>query len=259
MEEARDVVFDESRLYDPTEPFLEDLIKETSPEMPVEVLQTPQLEDPAAEDLNIPDLDEDVEDVQGRETSRASDASKARNIGEISAPVLLTPGPTPEPASKPTSEVNDNELESYDRSRDESPSRILLDSLQNEEIQSLGGEPTRARRPRQEVDPSNIIQGSRPRRKKKDDQFESYALYEDQADSLLSAFAIGLTGQTPQRRLHQDNLPAPLKSWNEMLRHPLQIEFMTACTAEYRAILDKGTVRVVEQQEAGQNHVILLL
>lgn len=257
VEEARDVVYDESRLYDPTEPFLEDLIKESSPETPVELLQTPNLEDPVIEDLNIPDLDE-VEDVRDTEASGASETSKTGATCEISAPPLLTPDSTPEPTSE-SALIKDNELESYERPRDESPSRILLESLQSEEIQSSGGEPARTRRPRQEVDPSNIIEGRRPRRKQKDPQFESFAVYEAKADSLLSAFAIGLTSQTPRKRFHRDELPVPPQSWNKMLKHPLRDEFMTACTIEYQAILNKDTVKEVEQIEAGRDRVIPLL
>ncbi|CEL02103.1 hypothetical protein ASPCAL03275 [Aspergillus calidoustus] len=259
VEEARDVVFDESRLYDPTEPFMEDLIKEVSPEVPVEVLQTSRLEDLLAEDLSMPDLDEEVENVQETEASGASGASKAADTSEIPTPLLPTPDSTPGPTPESAAEIENNRLESYDRPRDDSPSRILLESLQNDEIQSSGGEPTRVRRPRQEVDPSNIVEGRRSRRAQRDPQFESYAAYEDQANSLLSAFAIGLTCQTPLKQLHRDDLPAPPRSWNEMLKHPLQNEFMTACTTEYEAILKKGTVRVVEQQEAGRDRVIPLL
>jgi hypothetical protein len=78
--------FDESRLYDLTEPFLEDLIKETSPEMPAEVLQTTRLVDTEAGDLIVQDLEEDVEDVRDTGASGASEASKAEDTGEISAP-----------------------------------------------------------------------------------------------------------------------------------------------------------------------------
>jgi hypothetical protein len=125
------------------------------------VLQTSRLKDLLAEDLSMPDLDEEVENVQDTE---ASGVSKAVDTSEISTPLLPTPESTPEPSPESATEVENNELESYERPRDDSPSRILLESLQDDEIQSLGGEPTRVRRPRQEVDPSNIVKGRRSRK-----------------------------------------------------------------------------------------------
>jgi hypothetical protein len=122
VEEVRDVVFNESQLYNPIEPFLEDLIKETSPEIPIEVLETPRLEDPIAEDLSMPDLDEEVENIRDIEASGASGASKAVDASEISTPLLPTPDSTPERSSESPTEVESNELESYDRPRDDSPS-----------------------------------------------------------------------------------------------------------------------------------------
>jgi hypothetical protein len=116
----------------------------------------------------MPDLDEEVENIRDTEASRASGASKAINTSKVSTPLLPTPDLTPEPSPESAMEVENNRLESYDQPRDDSPSRILLESLQNDDIQSLGGEPTRIQRPRREVDPSNIIKGTRSRRKKKD-------------------------------------------------------------------------------------------
>jgi hypothetical protein len=96
------------------EPFLEDLIKETSPAKPVEVLETHNLEDLVAEDLEIPNHDEEVENVRDTEASGASRASKVADTSEISTPLLPTPDSTPEPALEPATEVENNELEPYD-------------------------------------------------------------------------------------------------------------------------------------------------
>ena len=51
-------------------------------------------------------------------------------------------------------------------------------------------------------------------------------------------------------KLHQSQLPAPPRTWPEMLRHPNSINFLAAAKVEYEELLAKGTFTAVREEES---------
>ncbi|THC87359.1 hypothetical protein EYZ11_013195 [Aspergillus tanneri] len=282
--ESRDVTFDESCMYNPCEPFLEDLIQEAAPEPPTEVLRIPKIAK-ATPTVEIDDSPEGVTVVKEKNytnsTNQAEPQKQAYQEAYPEQPVketLFQPPPTPEttppPADHPPGlpdqldyqlEQPDDPPEPPEMEEPDSPSRILLDSLNSDQSHPLGSiwggeaepqpqqELPPQRRPRKEVDENNIILGKRNKKKPNDPYLKAYSATH-WPDSLLSAFAIGLNHQpsTSMRKIHRDDLPSPPDSWNEMLKHPLRDQFIASAALEYKTIQDKGTVRVVEQSQASQ-------
>ncbi|KAI9037493.1 uncharacterized protein KD926_000288 [Aspergillus affinis] len=181
VEEARDVLFDETRMYDPTQPFLEDLISETSPEPPTEVLDLPRGEGIFLEEEpnrmetgEVPRIEGNAygsNDASNNEImQKLSDrkVAEGQGVATVDHPdhpaqpsTLPTPESTPEPHVEPNNQEDrgrteaipggfpeDPLLEEPDAiPHDEAASRMLEDSLQNsileeEEIRISSAPPT---------------------------------------------------------------------------------------------------------------------
>ncbi|KAI9037882.1 uncharacterized protein KD926_011494 [Aspergillus affinis] len=175
VEEARDVQFDETRMYDPKQPFLEDLISERSLEPPTKVLDLPsekgifreeepddirEIEAPRNEgktqELSEASHNENVEISNTQENERLIETA-AQEYDHCGQPTAWpTPESTPEPhilnrghsEAIPGGFPEDPPLEEPAATpHDEVASRMLEDSLQNsifeeEEIRTSSAPPT---------------------------------------------------------------------------------------------------------------------
>ncbi|THC87311.1 hypothetical protein EYZ11_013242 [Aspergillus tanneri] len=94
--EARDINFDESCLYNPTEPLLDNLIQETAPEPPAQVLDVPKLSELVPKRVSFDILD-DIQDSPNL-TKEEKLREKPSGNETIQQPTPdLTPDPTPDP------------------------------------------------------------------------------------------------------------------------------------------------------------------
>ena len=144
---------------------------------------------------------------------------------------LQTPSSTQSVESTPSMSSNDEAL----------PAALGNQALRGNEI--LGN-----------FDSRNIIQGSRTQR-------SAYVAALRQTDKLIGYYALFNTvvkarGMT--KPPHQDILPAPPKSWKQMLKHLHSVEFRKAADKEFRALLEKGTFEYIKKSKVDNDPLLLM-
>jgi len=102
-----------------------------------------------------------------------------------------------------------------------------------------------------DVDPRNIVTGSRTRRptSRRREAYVTDLQVPEEFPGFYDAFAIGL-GHT--NRLHHDNLPPPPKNWREMQSHPQKEGFLDAANREISELQGKETFKYVERPKGTQ-------
>lgn len=103
--DERDVIFDEARLYDPTQPFLQDIILKEFPELPPELPQFPTIVEEEIPTLLRQDSDSEVEVESANGGVEQPDLQNSDHVmqetrGSMKTPepdIWPTPDPTPEP------------------------------------------------------------------------------------------------------------------------------------------------------------------
>jgi hypothetical protein len=225
--EVRDVVFDETKLYDSNHPFLEDRLKKSSPrnDVLVEIPRIPQIEFQGVADES--DSDDSEVGTNGREGTGASEEREVQDVASesISEPIeggLLTPDPTPTPDPDPQPQV----------SRDSEP-----------------GPRCPTKEIRGDVDESNIIEGTRVRKpsaRRREAHLISVEKAATDLTGFLVAFPAGLEPtKEPLKRFHRNDLPPEPKNWRQMVKHPHRDGFMKAAHREFTELNGKGTFRPV--------------
>ena len=76
--------------------------------------------------------------------------------------------------------------------------------------------------------------------------------------SYYSAFSTTLKTKLTTR-LHQDQMPLPLKTYREMLRHPFKDDLQRACDQEINTLKSKNTFNLVLQLDNDYNNSSLPL
>jgi hypothetical protein len=252
-----DVIFDESRLYDPNEPDLVDLLG-AEPEYICEVIHVPPLVT----------LTEELTQTTPESIPNATAIGPLNNTGTDSldqqqneqdstpgeTPTILTPEcdsssednrflPTPR-ATPPIGSSSPSATE-----RATAPSSTTMSSAT---ATGSGPGPTRSRHavntaPRaaeisSDPDQNLIVERSRNRRPTARRQGYQTALqHPEDASSYYAAFNAALcrSGE-PRPRLHRDQLPPPPKSWRELKRHPHMAGFLAATQTEFTTLQNKG-------------------
>ncbi|CBF74296.1 uncharacterized protein ANIA_04289 [Aspergillus nidulans FGSC A4] len=264
IEAARDVIFDESSLYDPEQPNddweplatdideIDDVQPNTDGETTYEGVDDCQNK-VVSRDLNaVSDSPENA----GREIvqSEAGNGSTSPPPGQLPTPESTStamPGSWDFNPAASSAEPPDRETVTEPPDRADSPSHWLLESLEEATEAAVEADVDRdvtptptsrsgggildnqsssrpiRRRNREGLDQSLIIEGKRERRRNRDPNYE-YGSF----------------------------LPLPPRSWNELLKHPLKQDFILAAGKEYTGLKQKETFKVVDINEAA-NHEIL--
>jgi hypothetical protein len=116
-----------------------------------------------------------------------------------------------------------------------------------------------------DIDTSNIVEGGRTRRSRKDPQYKSYqtalASFEDEDEpyEVRSAYTTAFHAGQMTPRLHIDDLPKPPRHWKEMQKHPLASQFMQAARTEIEALASTGTFELVNRPNDVSKEVLPLL
>jgi hypothetical protein len=314
VETARDVEFDETRLYNPSDPFVEDELSVSSPTPPVEIQVLPGEAYMEAINANIdlpeyitPNItqeessnrqstrnDEELAEIGGTgvEESWQEDAENykhsARQTTPSSPPLLPTPDETPRPGNSGSNWMPgafaeaEEQPEHAEQQRDDSPSRYLLESLQEEQnrasrettsipdaddpdsqASSRSGGGRAGRRRLDGLDTANIVEGrrqTRPRRDQADYQAHTAVKtpFIEEPERVEYAFAIALDAGENKKRWHRNELPEPPKNWSELLKHPLKDEFSAAARLEIGGLESKEAFVLVKQEEASDMQVLPL-
>ena len=253
---TRDVIFDESRKYDPDEPDLVDLLN-ANPEYICEVIHvrplttlteeltqtTPESIPNATAIAPANDTANDGADQEQNEQDSNSDKTSAIQTPEYdssdSGRFLPTPRATPPiDLSSPTA-----------TERATTPSSTTMSSAT-----ATGSDPGPSR-PRHTAntapraaeisgnhDPNLILEGPRTRQPSTRRQAYLVALQRpEDAPGYYAAFNAALDRSNEYRpRLHRDQLPPPPKSWRDLKQHPHMAGFLAAAQTEFTALQNKG-------------------
>jgi IS30 family transposase len=236
--EVRDVEFDESRLYGPSEPSVVDRLKIV--ETPKELIEMPELN---VGDIEQPHQIDGIEEPAERlpestdqDSGQALQESMEQTRKELEdSTALLTPDATPDPRNQqePQERQLQTELE-------------LSVSTGAESLEAIPevSEPRPVRQIGLDLDEANIVEGPRTR-KPSSRRREAYLTQLEKPEIMtgyLTAFAVALNQPKP---LSQESLPPPPKNWREMLNHPHRDGFMKAAQVEYRELETRGTFKAV--------------
>lgn len=270
---ARDVNFDETRRYDPNEPFIEDQLSTGMPEPPIELLNVPTTSIFEFHDI----LDDDVMGLlPPHEAQKIAKINKPENVVEKAAESgrmgqnlgILTPRPTPEPDAKFRTENDESSTADVTEQRPETlhetistvthessteastepddATSELSASLRNVQDESSVSHPSR--QISSEVSITNIIEGKRIR--KPSDRRCAYATHLEDSSSDLTgvnmAFSSAILG-APKTRTHLDDSPPPPRTWNELQSHPYKEQFLEATRMEMKTLVSMGTWRKVKR------------
>jgi hypothetical protein len=230
---TRDVTFNEEKLYDPRQPFMEELLRESSPrnQVTVEIPSFPYVTDAGAyaesdtsdseyesdsPQTTVPDIRE-VEDEVG-------EVDEFFDLSGTEPPLGL---PTPEPTPEGDERIPPTPTPSQSK-------------LPRSEITS-------------NIDTANIIEGGRTRRSTRRTAY--LAELNAPPHDLLgyrSAFATALHLGKEEVRLHRDQLPDPPSNWKEMLKHAFREQWLEGTKLEYDTLLKLNTFRTVPFPEDAQ-------
>jgi hypothetical protein len=233
---TRDVIFDESRLYDPNEPDLVDLLG-TEPEYICEVIHVHPLIT-LTEELTQTTPESNIPNATA--TGPANDAGQQQQNEQDS---------TPDETSIQTPECESSESDHFLPTPRPTPPIDLSSPTATERAPTPTGLDTRPQNtaPRAAeisgtYDPNLIIEGSRTRRPSARRQAYLAALHHpEDAPSYYAAFTAALDRSEESRpRLHRDQLPPPPKSWRELKQHPHAADFLAAAQTEFTSLQRKG-------------------
>lgn len=229
---TRDVTFDESRTYNPNEPTqaLSERIQE-----PSQVIEFPDHSEPAR---GMESDDEEL-DAQSVADSVDSDQSSTIQVVPRDNPAQKTQNalPTPEETPEPTPTTYNQNLVPSQPTPENTPVPTRPSPI---EVSA----PPEIRPRRADLHESNIVEGARTRKPSR--RYEAYLTdlaHPEQLPALHSAFALGT--EVGQRRIHQDDLPPPPRSWKELQSHIYGKEFEDAAKREYQALADRDTFKIV--------------
>jgi len=226
---TRDVTFNEEKLYDPKQPFMDELLRESSPinQVTVEIPSFPYMtgavgfvESDATDSESESDFPQtpipDIREVE----DEVEEIDELFDISETGTPhALPTPEPTPD--------------------RDErTPPTSTKTTQSNEETYKPQLEIT------SKIDTANIIEGSRTRSRRAAHLTELNCPPQDLL-GYRSAFTTAMHLGKGEMRLHRDQLPEPPSSWKEMMEHPFRDQWLEATKLEYDTLLKLNSFRVV--------------
>ena len=258
--EVRDVIFDETRLYNPDKPFLKDQIK-TAVQKLKETLTMPIKLAEITQHIRHDDFD----DIRPRDVEHDELIDETTHKAMTpDQPVFMTPDPTPQRSSSPPTTLNPAEHPDHG-------SNIDL-QLQGELSRSTepGPSSTRARTARapplreirSEIDESNILTEPRVRRPSQCQQEADLSSSRRRRDAYMTQiespydlpgyFNAFATAMSQPRPLHRDQLPSPPKNWKELLAHPFKDDFMKAAEVEFSEVEARGTFRCVKRPQKTQ-------
>jgi hypothetical protein len=209
---TRDVTFDETKKYDPSEPILIEQLQ-VEPELMFDVIEV-RGNAPIGESHPNDQLSEDSEEDERHD---AQDDLTEREQ-EILTPDALSDEATDEPSA----------------ARYEQTAEVLVESS--------------AENAPEDIEPNLMTPGETPAPGETEERPGIQPLdpiLDDNVTGTHAAFAIGM--RTGRQRLHTDKLPREPKTWKEMLRHPMKDGFMDAARLEYQTLMKKGTMRRVEK------------
>jgi hypothetical protein len=215
---TRDVTFDESKLYDPTDLDIGHALREEIAKF-VELVETPDTEEEEYErDDEIEDLDtivvinSNASNQSPADSSSTSSTGKAMLSDSSSSPSghLPTPDNTPEP---------DNNA----------PTPLISANFDAQNILPEGS--SRIRKPRRQAYAVQLANTA-------------------ELSPFYTAFAAGLLTAQPAKRdgQHRDTLPAEPRNWKQMLRHRFSSEFQLAAEREIQELTKRDTYKWVSKE-----------
>lgn len=244
---TRDVTFDHSRFYDPTDLDLGNLLTVTVEEV-IEVLELPETSTFVGVVIEENDEeDEALVDEASQQTSESEDVAQPVDQAKedafytsMEAPQILTPEMTPNPETSPQVLASPGPVQS---SSDSSSF-------------NHGTVDARPRRGRLVVEtPSDsVAMSTRSRRQ----AYAAALITTSELAPYYSAFAVGLERpEMKKERLHRDSLPVEPRYWKQMLGHRFSQEFQLAAIKELAELEKRGTYQFVEKSDLNKLRIPL--
>lgn len=205
---TRDVTFQETVFYDPKEPDL-----------------ASQLRIRADQILDV------IEDTHPPSSSNTNDIDTDSNEEEIGDTIVIRPRTTEprEESEQPTEDTQPAKPPTLPTPEDTpKPVRRALRDIMAD------------------VDPINVVQGSRTRRPTEKARRQAYFTDLDRPEELPgyhAAFAARI--QYGRARLHRDQISPPPRTWKDLQMHPYREGFRTAATKEYQDLERRNTFKSV--------------
>jgi hypothetical protein len=236
VREVRDAVFDENRFFEPKE-------LERAPVS--DVLEVMPWEIGQEDEEDVQRLTQRIDSINASETTSEtprdmqpspSHQSKHAESAIAATQQVITPSPTPSSEPQSSRDAQPPPGAFPDDSHRARPAEQLQ--------QELSSTATSYRAPRDiigDISEENIVSGSR-RKKPMDQSFYTAIIDPDEYhNGVLAAFATGLSSSRSHMSTHRDDLPPEPQTWKEMVNHPFNEGFMTACGLEIETIQRKET------------------
>ena len=253
----RDVKVDETKRYDPDQPYLEDLLYESVPGKRV-TLDIPEFgsrnqSDPFGIDESSSDEDESptLQDQNQDVASLTDDNGNAQDTpADPSSPpaqFLPTPSDTPTPIPIRTPSDFGSLMQGGIDEPEEDSTGVDSDSEAH---------PPRPMRSSREIiggvgDPRNIVSGPR-RRRPTSQRREAYLAELATPENFPGFFSAFASGVIHSARIHRDELPTPPKNWRELLTHTHKEGFLAAANKEIQELTEKETFKYVKRPQNTQ-------
>ena len=230
---TRDATFNQDKLYDPRQPFMEELLRETSPinQVTVELPSYPYMTGAVGHiETDTSDTESESEDFQNPVPDIREVEEEDEEIDEF----FDSSGAEP-PHGLPTPE----QTPEVDERTSLTPTLIQTRSQFNEETHKPQLEIT------SNIDTANIIQGGRTRSSRRAAYLAELNVSPHDLFGYRSAFNTALHLGKGEIQLHRDQLPEPPSSWREMMNHSFRDQWLEACKLEYDTLLKLNTFEVV--------------
>jgi hypothetical protein len=199
---TRDVIFDHTRLYDPTDLDIASVLREAHIDQLIETLELPDYQ------INEERIEDDIEDT-------------------IIVDVPMAPEPIEEQPATPANQESGTDSEAEEYSIQQLPTPSYSQSPEPELPQTGPGS-----RIIKGMEKSNILPSSRR---------NAHATAISQNHNLLGYYSAFVSGITSTKPPYRDNLPPLPKSWKQMLKHSHSEGFKRAADKEFNDLLRKET------------------
>src|SRR5271170_2576909 len=248
---TRDVIFDESRMYDPDEPdlvnanpeyicevihvrpmtTLTEELTQTMPESDINATAIASANDGADQEQNEQDSTSDETSAIQTPEYDSSDSGRFLPTPRATPPIDLSSPTATECATTPSSTTMSSAT-ATGSDPGPGPSRPRHTANTAPRAAEISGN----------HDPNLIIEGSRTRQPSTRRQAYLVALQRpEDAPGYYAAFNAALDRSDESRpRLHRDQLPPPPKSWRDLKQHPHMAGFLAAAQTEFTALQNKG-------------------
>jgi hypothetical protein len=249
----RDVTFDDTVFYDPSELDLGHVLREKTTGL-LTMIEIPDLmkERPIGSVGDSTDLGLDpMSDTESIDTAQDDGIEEGSSSSELAADKILNPASstrgllTPSPTPDPCIHSNDPPAVEDPLSVDHDSEKALSDNANGQ--LAADAVPTASRTLTSNFDAQNILpEGSKRVRKARKQAYAAALGNNAQLSAFHSAFAAGLIKVPQINAFHRDTLPAEPRSWKQLQYHLHGAEFRQAAKAEIQSLEKRETFKYIK-------------